>query len=307
MDNEIKGEGKSINYTFRMHDPRVGRFFAIDPLFREYPHNSVYAFSENRVIDGVELEGLEWHSFHYARAGYYGETTQKIVIGIEEGVTESLKGTWSFVTKDAWNKKTWKEAWALYTEFADSYSGTNTKYSTPRLDAMAKTFERDVINGDAYTRSKAISKFSTDVLTAYIGSKGLGTLSEFVNATVKTPWGIAKQSKTVAALGGAAKAKNGATLYRIGTTGKSAQGSAAQFWSLENPLVNPEAYAKKYNVPIENIKNADFIETAKLKPDVNFITREAGSAPGSTNIGKGIEVVVEQGGTINNVITPIKK
>lgn len=42
-----------------MHDPRIGRFFAIDPLFRKYPHNSVYAFSENRVIDGIELEGLE--------------------------------------------------------------------------------------------------------------------------------------------------------------------------------------------------------------------------------------------------------
>ena len=42
-----------------MHDPRVGRFFAVDPLAPEYPWNSVYAFSENRVIDGVELEGLE--------------------------------------------------------------------------------------------------------------------------------------------------------------------------------------------------------------------------------------------------------
>jgi len=60
MDNEIKGEGNSLNYTFRMHDPRVGRFFATDPLAPVYPWNSPYAFSENRVIDGVELEGAEW-------------------------------------------------------------------------------------------------------------------------------------------------------------------------------------------------------------------------------------------------------
>jgi hypothetical protein len=59
MDNEIKGEGNSLNYEFRMHDPRIGRFFAIDPLFRKYPHNSPYSFSENRVIDATELEGLE--------------------------------------------------------------------------------------------------------------------------------------------------------------------------------------------------------------------------------------------------------
>ena len=59
-DNEIKGEGNSLNYTFRMHDPRVGRFFAIDPLFKTYSYNSPYAFSENRVIDGIDLEGSEF-------------------------------------------------------------------------------------------------------------------------------------------------------------------------------------------------------------------------------------------------------
>ena len=59
MDDEIKGEGNSLNYTFRMHDPRVGRFFAIDPLDKDYPWNSPYAFSENVVIHAVELEGLE--------------------------------------------------------------------------------------------------------------------------------------------------------------------------------------------------------------------------------------------------------
>jgi len=42
-----------------MHDPRLGRFFAIDPLAPKYPHNSPYAFSENVVINAVELEGLE--------------------------------------------------------------------------------------------------------------------------------------------------------------------------------------------------------------------------------------------------------
>src|SRR5690606_16090171 len=58
-DDEVKGEGNSINYKYRMHDPRIGRFFAVDPLAPYYPHNSPYAFSENRVIDRIELEGLE--------------------------------------------------------------------------------------------------------------------------------------------------------------------------------------------------------------------------------------------------------
>jgi RHS repeat-associated protein len=58
-DDEVKGEGNSLNYKYRMHDTRVGRFFAVDPLSGQFPWNSPYAFSENRVIDGVELEGLE--------------------------------------------------------------------------------------------------------------------------------------------------------------------------------------------------------------------------------------------------------
>ena len=58
-DGEIKGEGNSVNYTFRMHDPRLGRFLSRDPLSDKYPHNSPYAFSENRVISSIELEGLE--------------------------------------------------------------------------------------------------------------------------------------------------------------------------------------------------------------------------------------------------------
>jgi hypothetical protein len=56
-----------------MHDPRIGRFFAVDPLFREYPYNSPYSFSENRIIDGVEREGLEVENINaYTKAKRYG-------------------------------------------------------------------------------------------------------------------------------------------------------------------------------------------------------------------------------------------
>ena|GEM_PF-3413690 len=53
----------SVNYTFRMTDTRLGRFLNIDPLYADYPWNSPYAFSENRVIDGRDLEGGEF--VHY--------------------------------------------------------------------------------------------------------------------------------------------------------------------------------------------------------------------------------------------------
>jgi RHS repeat-associated protein len=58
-DNEVKGEGNSISFDFRVHDPRIGRFLSVDPLSGQYPHNSPYAFAENKVLQFVELEGGE--------------------------------------------------------------------------------------------------------------------------------------------------------------------------------------------------------------------------------------------------------
>jgi RHS repeat-associated protein len=83
-DDELKGEGNSMNYTFRMHDPRVGRFFAVDPLEPNYPWNSPYAFSENRVMDMVELEGLEC-----------GDTKDK-----EQGSSQPMGDNWEIKGTD---------------------------------------------------------------------------------------------------------------------------------------------------------------------------------------------------------------
>jgi RHS repeat-associated protein len=89
MDNEIKGVGNSINYKYRMHDPRIGRFFALDPLAPKYPHNSPYAFSENRVIDGIELEGLEYTK---APVGKKGKNWTEIEVNTAESIFIYNKG-----------------------------------------------------------------------------------------------------------------------------------------------------------------------------------------------------------------------
>jgi RHS repeat-associated protein len=54
-DDEVKGAGNSVNYKYRMHDPRIGRFFAVDPLAHLLTDQSPYSFALNspiRVIDG---------------------------------------------------------------------------------------------------------------------------------------------------------------------------------------------------------------------------------------------------------------
>jgi hypothetical protein len=62
----------AISYRFRLEDPRLGRFFSVDPLLKKFPWNSNYAFSENKVISGLELEGLETIFFGDQKVDFTG-------------------------------------------------------------------------------------------------------------------------------------------------------------------------------------------------------------------------------------------
>jgi RHS repeat-associated protein len=57
FDDEL--ELNWVQFKWRNHDPQIGRFIEIDPLANDYVYNSTFAFSENKVTNHVELEGLE--------------------------------------------------------------------------------------------------------------------------------------------------------------------------------------------------------------------------------------------------------
>ncbi|MBS1606947.1 MAG: DUF3238 domain-containing protein [Bacteroidetes bacterium] len=58
-DDEVKGDGDQVDYGMRVYDPRVGRFLSVDPLAKNYPWNSAYAFAENEPGSNIDLDGLE--------------------------------------------------------------------------------------------------------------------------------------------------------------------------------------------------------------------------------------------------------
>jgi hypothetical protein len=106
-DDEIKGKGNSLSFKFRFHDSRLGRFFSIDPLYSSYPHNSPYAFSENRVIDSRELEGgelidsdeamLEFRNGSiYVRKCMLGYTMQRVVDNTVLVIDEDGNQSWGY-------------------------------------------------------------------------------------------------------------------------------------------------------------------------------------------------------------------
>src|SRR5690606_20607467 len=51
----------SVNYTYRMHDPRLGRFFAVDPLADKYYSQTISDFgnasfgSKDQIALGVSF------------------------------------------------------------------------------------------------------------------------------------------------------------------------------------------------------------------------------------------------------------
>jgi hypothetical protein len=111
--------------------------------------------------------------------------------------------------------------------------------------------------------------------------------------SVSTPYGPANQSMTPQALQARTQVQNGAQLYKMGTLGPS-NGTESQFWSLENPLLNPN-YAQQYGIPAQNVSSSQtFLLVGQLKEGAIFITR---SAPGvGSNLGGSLEIVTQEYG-----------
>lgn len=65
---ERQNETGWSSYKWRNSIPELGRFFNVDPLSEKYAYQSHYNFSENRVVDNVELEGLEGEDFRFRMA-----------------------------------------------------------------------------------------------------------------------------------------------------------------------------------------------------------------------------------------------
>lgn len=86
--------------TIASREKHATRFMSLDPLASKYPHNSPYAFSENRVIDGVELEGLEYKE--YDEKGNVNITSKIAVVTIGENAIDnyaSIMGVMDKVSK----------------------------------------------------------------------------------------------------------------------------------------------------------------------------------------------------------------
>jgi RHS repeat-associated protein len=188
-DNEIKGSGNSINYKYRMHDPRIGRFFAVDPLTASYPHNSPYAFSENNVINAVELEGLEkvyvyyWNNKTDQWIKKRTDTDLKSDVNRNKYVVFNAKGdatiTYQTVHDDTYKtKKRVEKANQWQKEFADWNKNQEKEIwdnATPEQKEQSERTQAILgpLNDYAMEEMKPVAKLFE--IQAYLGGSGMGT------------------------------------------------------------------------------------------------------------------------------------
>ena len=74
-DDEIKGEGNSYDYGARLYDPRIGKWWAVDPLAAKYPNLSTYNFCANNPIIYIDPDGKK---IVYVIRNEQGEVIKKL-------------------------------------------------------------------------------------------------------------------------------------------------------------------------------------------------------------------------------------
>lgn len=62
-DREWGTAGLTQDYGFRLYNPAIAKFLSVDPLAKDYAGHTPYAFAMNRVIDGIDMDGLEYVKF----------------------------------------------------------------------------------------------------------------------------------------------------------------------------------------------------------------------------------------------------
>jgi len=189
LDNEIKGEGNSINYKYRMHDPRVGRFFAVDPLVIDYPYYSPYQFSGNTPMMSVEMEGLEPKVENGVLVGYSvmaGQGPTQIAKHLNDPRTQAKYGytlikpiSWGKIVEynfDTYKEKgNWVNPSGIFNKFYEAYSNLNINPG----DVLKIGYKTEITSSSELTTADPwITQYKSEEMNLFIvGLEGSASLT----------------------------------------------------------------------------------------------------------------------------------
>ena len=144
-DDEIHGEGNYISFKYRGYDPRIGRFFAVDPLTATYPYLTPYQFASNSPIYLIELEGLEGKIYLFKIWYTEGDVKNSLPMGVI--TVDGLKSDLIKSVYFPYGKPNSEPIEVSYNiRLDDGYKGTGT--GTYKLDEKPTVSELNEIFGD---------------------------------------------------------------------------------------------------------------------------------------------------------------
>ena len=144
VDDEVKGEGNSVNYKYRMHDPRVGRFFAVDPLAYQFAGWSTYNYCFDNPIAYIDPDGR-------APQTDFINVNTGVRTHVEDGKDQVLIGQTDYIDKMVDLFDSDKEK---YNEGLNN--GINTGLTNAQFNDLAGTIYSEASNVNDWKESAAI-------------------------------------------------------------------------------------------------------------------------------------------------------
>lgn len=183
-NDEISGEGNSLDYGARIYDSRMGRWFSLDPLMTKYPNLSPYNFVDNSPIyckdgDGKDIIVLCAPAKAKDFEGKHPTGHQAVLIGNE-------KDGWTFYSFDGHDEegndgKTSGKPFKTLKEFANSeYNTYKDNYDDGQgLETSHRTEDGKVIQrfeeGYKIATNKETDKEMKSKVSKYLESHSYGS------------------------------------------------------------------------------------------------------------------------------------
>jgi RHS repeat-associated protein len=134
-DNELKGEGNSLDFGARIYDSRLGRFLSLDPLQAKYPKLTPYCFVGNSPLIFIDPDGRV--------ISVYGDDIKSFVSAIKK--TGALKVSFDVKT----NQLTLSNPDNLKLSASDAKLLEASQNAN--IECRVLTTKQDVIDNDAMT------------------------------------------------------------------------------------------------------------------------------------------------------------
>ncbi len=90
IDETYDVSGSYLDFEYRGYNSRIGRFFVVDPLHKEYPELTPYQFASNNPIGNIEVEGLEGAPVNPNTYGAPAPAGGALIIPINDAYAEDL-------------------------------------------------------------------------------------------------------------------------------------------------------------------------------------------------------------------------